>query len=144
MMPGVFRRCEGLHSHKTTAMHGNECTPPPWLKKVRLTSGFSRMELTLHATRRTPHGASRLVLAMSAWSVKTRHMLRPGIVGMRGSIVIRLRPWMKKTIGFTCLVAPQAPLSLAIIPTPTSRKTESKYVIINRRLRFCLWTDRLH
>ena len=30
------------------------------------------MQLTLHATRRTPHGASRLVLAMSAWSVKTR------------------------------------------------------------------------
>ena len=30
------------------------------------------MPLTLHATRRKPHGASRLVLAMSAWSVKTR------------------------------------------------------------------------
>ena len=28
--------------------------------------------LTLHATRRTPHGASRLVDAMIAWSVKTR------------------------------------------------------------------------
>ena len=33
---------------------------------------LSRMRLTLHATRRTPHGASRLVLAMSSWSVKTR------------------------------------------------------------------------
>ena len=31
------------------------------------------MRLTLHATRSTPHGASRLVRAMSAWSVKTRH-----------------------------------------------------------------------
>ena len=30
------------------------------------------MQLTLLATRRTPHGASRLVLAMSAWSVKIR------------------------------------------------------------------------
>ena len=30
------------------------------------------MQLTLHATRGTPHGASRLVLAMSAWSAKTR------------------------------------------------------------------------
>ena len=30
------------------------------------------MLLTLHATRRTPHGASRLVQAMSAWLVKTR------------------------------------------------------------------------
>ena len=30
------------------------------------------MQLTLHATRPTSHGASRVVLAMSAWSVKTR------------------------------------------------------------------------
>ena len=30
------------------------------------------MQLTLHATRPKPHGTSRLVQAMSAWSVKTR------------------------------------------------------------------------
>ena len=30
------------------------------------------MQSTLHATSRTPHGASRLMQAMSAWSVKTR------------------------------------------------------------------------
>ena len=29
------------------------------------------MQLNLHATRRTPHGASRLVQAVSSWSVKT-------------------------------------------------------------------------
>ena len=34
---------------------------------------LSRMHLTLHAIRRTPHSASRLVQAMSAWSVKARH-----------------------------------------------------------------------
>ena len=33
---------------------------------------LSGMQLTIHATRRTPHGASRLVLEMSAWSVKAR------------------------------------------------------------------------
>ena len=33
---------------------------------------LSGMQLTRRATRRKPHGASRLVLAMSAWSVKTR------------------------------------------------------------------------
>ena len=33
----------------------------------------SRMQLTLHATRPPPHGASRLVQATPAWSVKTRH-----------------------------------------------------------------------
>ena len=31
------------------------------------------MQLTRHATRRSPHGASRLVPAMYAWLVKTRH-----------------------------------------------------------------------
>ena len=30
------------------------------------------MQFALHATRRTPHGASRLVQAMYAWLVKTR------------------------------------------------------------------------
>ena len=33
---------------------------------------LSKMQFTLHVTRRTPHGASRLVHAMSDWSVKTR------------------------------------------------------------------------
>ena len=51
------------------------------------------MQLTLHATRRAPHGASRLVIAMSTWSVKTRRLC-PGIVGMQGSMVRRLRPCM--------------------------------------------------
>ena len=51
----------------------------------------SRMQLTLHATRRTSHGASRLVVAMSAWSVKirrapSRHCSDARVYG------IRLRP----------------------------------------------------
>ena len=46
------------------------------------------MQLTLHATRRTPQGASRLAQAMSAWSVKPG-MLHPSIVGMRGSMALR-------------------------------------------------------
>ena len=33
---------------------------------------LSGNQLTLHATRRTPHVASRLVHAMSSWSMKTR------------------------------------------------------------------------
>ena len=33
---------------------------------------LGRIQFTLHATRRTPHIASRLVQAMSAWLVKTR------------------------------------------------------------------------
>ena len=52
---------------------------------------LGRMRFTLHATRRTPHGASRLVQAMHAWLVKTRRA-PSRIVGMRGPMVIRLRP----------------------------------------------------
>ena len=59
-------------------------TPTPFC-----TSGFTRMQLTLHATRRTPHGASRLVHAMSmpACSVQTRY----APCRNKGSAVIRIR-----------------------------------------------------
>ena len=42
------------------------------MPKYVLRAVFGRMQFTLHATRRTPHGASRLVQAMSAWLVRTR------------------------------------------------------------------------
>ena len=40
--------------------------------KSVLRAVLGRMQFTLHATRRTPHGASLLVQAMSSWLVKTR------------------------------------------------------------------------
>ena len=40
--------------------------------KSVLRAVLERMQFTLHATRRTPHGASRLVQAMSVWLVKSR------------------------------------------------------------------------
>ena len=43
----------------------------PYARKSASKAVLSRKQLTL-ATRRTPHGASRLVQAMSAWWVKTR------------------------------------------------------------------------
>ena len=49
------------------------------------------MQLTLNATRPTPHGASCLVQAVPVWYVKTRRA-SSGIVRMRGSIGTRLRP----------------------------------------------------
>ena len=60
--------------------------PPPSLT--------SRTQLTLHATHRTPHWASRLVHAMSVWSEKP-DVFHLRTVGMRGSKVIRLRLCMK-------------------------------------------------
>ena len=60
---------------------------------------LGRMQPTLHATRRTPHGAaSRLVQAISAWPMKTRRApARAGIVGMLGAVVMRLRPCETKS-----------------------------------------------
>ena len=72
-----------LASHR----HDHPPLPPPPLVKSKLSSirkkvrtsyrplpasqGVpSRMQLTLHAARRTPHGASRVVHTMSTWSVK--------------------------------------------------------------------------
>ena len=44
----------------------------PYARKPASQAVLSRMQLTLHATRRSLRGASHLVLAMSAWSVKNR------------------------------------------------------------------------
>ena len=45
----------------------------PSLNKFTSQVVLDRAQLTLYATRRTSHGASGLVRAMSAWLVKTRH-----------------------------------------------------------------------
>ena len=42
------------------------------MPKSVLRAVLGRTQFTRHATRRTPHGASRLVQAMSAWLVKTQ------------------------------------------------------------------------
>ena len=72
---------------------------PPLLsickKKSASQAVLSRMQLTLHATRRTP--SRRFALdASSVCLVGVKpNVLRPGIVGMRGgSIVIQSRPCM--------------------------------------------------
>ena len=44
------------------------------MPKSVLRAVLGRMQFTLHANRRTPHGALRLVQAMSAWLVKTRRV----------------------------------------------------------------------
>ena len=60
------KRCNSLVAviHKQESRHN---VPKSVLRAV-----LGRMQFTLHATRRTPHGASCLVQAMSAWLVKTR------------------------------------------------------------------------
>ena len=51
-----------------------------------------RVQPTLHATRRTPHGASRLWWTRCLSNKSKADVLHPGIVGMRGSMIIRRRP----------------------------------------------------
>ena len=53
------------------------------------------MQFSLHATRRTPHGASGLVQAISTWLAKALRA-PSGIVGLRESVVIQLRLCTKK------------------------------------------------
>ena len=58
-----------------------------WMCKSASQVVLSWMQLTLHATRRTPHVRS----AMFGESVKTQpDVLRSGFVGMRESMVMRL------------------------------------------------------
>ena len=52
-------------------IYTHESTHKVWKSASHAVLG--RMQITLHGTRRTPHGASRLVQAMSAWLVKARH-----------------------------------------------------------------------
>ena len=108
LRPGIVGEQRCMDIHTTTAMHGmNAPLPAPCKWPHRRATQFigrchpyARKSTSqavdaahLRATRRTPRGASRLMLVMSAWSVKYRHApSRPGIVGMRGSVFIRLRP----------------------------------------------------
>ena len=73
----VFRmnECPPLHPlwkrlHQEADQFIKRCYP--CARKSASKAVFSRIQFTLHATRPTPHGASRLVQAVSAGSVKTR------------------------------------------------------------------------
>ena len=73
--PSQHSRNARAYGHTTTAMHKLSTPLAAATQKVRTSAlqlVLSRMQLALHATRRTPQGASRLVHAMPALSVKTR------------------------------------------------------------------------
>ena len=66
--PSRHYRDARVYGHTTTAMHDNEYAPPPYRSHYMQESPLSQavlstMQLTVHATSRTPHGASRLVQA---------------------------------------------------------------------------------
>ena len=96
--PSRHYRDARVYGHTTTAMHDNEYAPPPTdltiCKKVRshkrslVGCNLPFMRLREHLT-----ALRAWCKLMSAWSVKP-DVLSPGIVGMRGSMVIRLRPCM--------------------------------------------------
>ena len=103
--------------------YGNKVTPLPMSASRVL---LSRVQLTLHATRRTPYGASRLVHAVSAWSVKP-DVLCLGIVGMRGSNRV-LYTLLYHTVMHEMSTSPRHP-NRSLVPF-------SLIVIINHRNMF--------
>ena len=71
--PLVSAFLHAQHWHDTSSQVSS---PPirrchPYARKAASKTVLSRMHLILHETRRTPHGASRLVQVAPAWSVKT-------------------------------------------------------------------------
>ena len=107
-----------LQSHSTpiavsghTRKQINSWTLPSVCKNNRLKSGsYYMMQLTLRATRQH-------LTALHAWCKQCLpgrfqpDVLRPGVVGMRGSMVIRLRP---------CMITSTPPHDLSINLTPSS------------------------
>ena len=89
----------------------------------------SRMQLTLHATRRTTHGASRLVQAMSLWLVKTRrapsrHRRNARVYGHTTTAMheYRLTP---HPLFHPCSLSPSLPLLLPRPSPPTPADVRS-------------------
>ena len=63
---------KGCRFPADAVIHMQESTGTHKVPKSASQAVLSRMQLTLHATRRTPHGASGLAQAMSAWSAESR------------------------------------------------------------------------
>ena len=81
-----------------TGMRGAKASvSPPWRSPPSIPVYYTSMIEVYHdpLTRPTPHGASRLVQGMSAWSVKTRHAPSRHCRDARVyGHIIRLRPCM--------------------------------------------------
>ena len=92
-------------------------TPPPRTKSAFYPTPssaskaiLSRVQLTLHATRRTPLTPLRAWCKQCLPGRSKPDMLRPGIVGMRGgSMAIRLRPCMRSSASLLSSTPPPPP-----------------------------------
>ena len=96
-------------------------------RKVRKAASqvvLDRMQLTLRASRQTPHGASRLVQAMPAWLVKTRR------ASSRHCRDARAAP-----------PTPHPPHTHALYPSPPSRHLSASHAILSR-MQFILRANR--
>ena len=106
------------HSRKQSnslALSSNKQESRHKVPKSILRAILGRMQFTLHATRRTPHDASRLVQAMSAWLVKTR---RAPSWHIRDS-----RVYSYTTTATHNLSTPPPPLPPTLPATPTTAPT---------------------
>ena len=94
---------------------------------------FSRVESTFHATRRTPHGASRLVKAMSARMITRR-------APSRHRKDARIRPG---THAFSPrLPPPVTPLSLPPSPNPLTHGFRPYAANYPLKQRYCMYSTK--
>ena len=101
-----------------------ENPPLKWFS-VGCSSLFMRLALHLTTTLRA------WCKATSAWSVKKPDVLRPGVVGMRGSTVVRLRPCM-------IMSNPLRPFSCIGTCHPHVRAETASQTVLNR-MQFTLY-----
>ena len=97
-----IRSTNGAPSRKGCAVNGRKRLRQatneyiPHTPKSVLRAILGRVQFTLHATRRPPHGASRLVQSMSAWLVKiqcapSRHSRDARVYGHTTTAMHKLR-----------------------------------------------------
>ena len=91
-----------------------------------------RMQLTLHATRPRPHGASAVGASDVSLVGEIPTCSVPGIVGMRGSMVIRLRP-CKTTTPYP----PSFPIKICHSPVIVCNAYGASGARVLRRRFFC-------
>ena len=131
--PSRYCRVARVYGHTTTAMH-----EPPYnsgcacVEELRQYDRFDplldpshlpppppgRMPLTFRVVRRTPHGVSCLVHAMSAWSVKTQRASfgRCRNVGVDGLVTTAMREMSAPPSSYSgCVLVPELRSSVSAI-----------------------------
>ena len=99
---------------------GTRCRRPSYERLLE------RMQFTVHATRRTPHGAWRLVQAIPAWLVKTRRA--PSRHSRDGRVYGHTTTAMQKSSTPLAPLPPSPPKLLSTLRTPCPPSPRNKFI----------------